>query len=41
LRYLLDQLETTGSYDALDMIADPDDPRDMFGMVRRAKEIAA
>ncbi|MEM5502936.1 ornithine cyclodeaminase [Ahrensia kielensis] len=36
LRYLRDQLETTGLYDALDMIADPDDPRDLFGMVRRA-----
>jgi len=36
LRYLRDQLESTGLYDALDMIADPDDPRDLFGMVRRA-----
>ena len=34
LRYLRDQLESTGLYDALDMIADPDDPRDLFGMVR-------
>jgi ornithine cyclodeaminase len=38
LRYLRDQLETTGLYEALDMIADPDDPRDLFGMVRRADE---
>lgn len=36
LRYLRDQLESSGLYDALDMIADPDDPRDLFGMVRRA-----
>jgi len=36
LRYLRDQLETTGLYDALDMLADPDDPRDLFGMLRRA-----
>ncbi|TCS64629.1 ornithine cyclodeaminase [Primorskyibacter sedentarius] len=37
LRYLRDQLETTGLYEALDMIADPDDPRDLFGMLQRAK----
>ena len=36
LRYLRDQLEATGLFEALDMIADPDDPRDLFGMVRRA-----
>ena len=36
LRYLRDQLESTGLHEALDMIADPDDPRDLFGMVRRA-----
>ena len=37
LRYVHDQLEATGHYDQLDMIAHPDDPRDMFGMVQRAK----
>jgi len=37
LRYVHDQLECTGHYDELDMIADPDDPRDLFGMVQRAK----
>lgn len=37
LRYVHDQLENTGHYDELDMIADPDDPRDLFGMVQRAK----
>ncbi len=37
LRYVYDQLETTGHFVELDMIADPDDPRDLFGMVQRAK----
>jgi ornithine cyclodeaminase len=37
LRYVYDQLEATGHFDELDMIADPDDPRDLFGMVQRAK----
>ena len=36
LRYVRDQLEGTGLYQQLDMLADPDDPRDLFGMVRRA-----
>ncbi|QIE57133.1 ornithine cyclodeaminase [Pikeienuella piscinae] len=36
LRYIRDQLERTGAYIELDMLADPDDPRDLFGMVRRA-----
>lgn len=39
LRYARDQLERTGSYVDLDMVADPDDPRDLFGMVMRAKTI--
>ena len=38
LRYIRDQLEKTGQYQNLDMLADPDDPRDLFGMVLRAKE---
>ncbi|MEO1141165.1 MAG: ornithine cyclodeaminase [Pseudomonadota bacterium] len=37
LRYIRDQLEETGHYVELDMLADPDDPRDLFGMVQRAK----
>jgi len=37
LRYIHHQLERTGHYAQLDMIADPDDPRDLFGMVARAK----
>ncbi len=36
LRYIRDQLERTGQYVELDMIADPDDPRDLFGMIMRA-----
>ena len=41
LRYLCDKLETNPFFEALDMIADPDDPRDLFGMVRRAKDGSA
>ncbi len=39
LRYIRDQLGKPGMtnmYENIDMIADPDDPRDLFGMVRRA-----
>ena len=36
LRYVRGKLAETGLYDNLDMIADPDDPRDLFGMVLRA-----
>ena len=36
LRYIHDQLARTGFFIELDMLADPDDPRDLFGMVRRA-----
>ncbi len=36
LRYIYAQLETTGLYQELDMIADPDEPRDLFGMILRA-----
>jgi ornithine cyclodeaminase len=38
LRYIHDQLERTGHYTLLDMLADPDDPRDLFGMLRRAEK---
>ncbi|MFT6223630.1 MAG: ornithine cyclodeaminase [Paracoccaceae bacterium] len=38
LRYVRDRLEGTGLYQDLDMVADPDDPRDLFGMLRRAQE---
>lgn len=36
LRYVRDQLERTGLYQELDMLADPDTPRDLFGMLIRA-----
>ena len=36
LTYVRDQLAATGLCDQLDMIADPDDPRDLFGMILRA-----
>lgn len=35
LRYLRDHLEE-GFFEPLDLLADPDDPRDLFGMVLRA-----
>jgi len=38
LRYLRDQVKRTGQYQELDMLADPDDPRDLFGMVMRAAD---
>ncbi len=38
LRYLRDQLDRTGHFVELDMLADPDDPRDLFGMIGRAKK---
>lgn len=41
LRYLRDHLTDTGLCAQLDMIADPDDPRDLFGMVQRATGEAA
>jgi ornithine cyclodeaminase len=37
LRYIKSQLHNTGHFVELDMLADPDDPRDLFGMVKRAK----
>ncbi|MEL7300344.1 MAG: ornithine cyclodeaminase [Pseudomonadota bacterium] len=37
LRYVHARLQDTGHYAELDMIADPDDPRDLFGMVMRAR----
>ncbi|PWQ98123.1 ornithine cyclodeaminase [Leucothrix arctica] len=43
LRYIHDQIDRPGMgdmYENLDMIADPDDPRDLFGMVRRSGAMA-
>ncbi len=36
LRFVRDQLESTGHFLRLDMLADPDDPRDLFGMLQRS-----
>ncbi|MBW8638658.1 ornithine cyclodeaminase [Hoeflea sp. WL0058] len=37
LRYVADKLSAAPYFDELDMLADPDDPRDLFGMLMRAK----
>ena len=37
LRYVRHRLKDTGFYQNLDMVADPDDPRDLFGMLMRSK----
>ena len=36
LRYVRKQIEHTGLYEELDLLADPDEPRDLFGMLLRA-----
>ena len=42
LRYVHSRLKAAGLFQDLDMIADPDDPRDLFGMILRAQaEMAA
>ena len=40
LRYIHEKIQGTDCFEDLDMIADPDDPRDLFGMVERAKGVA-
>jgi len=37
LRYVHDKIRETKFYEELDMIADPDEPRDLFGMLLRKK----
>ncbi|MCR9256807.1 MAG: ornithine cyclodeaminase [Alphaproteobacteria bacterium] len=37
LRYVRDKLKDGDEFILLDMLADPDDPRDLFGMLQRAK----
>ncbi|MFD0908350.1 ornithine cyclodeaminase [Ruegeria arenilitoris] len=37
LRYVKRAIEGTEFFEPLDMLADPDDPRDLFGMLMRAK----
>ncbi|CAM5763152.1 ornithine cyclodeaminase [Labrys miyagiensis] len=41
LRYVREQLARTGLYEELDLLADPDEPRDLFGMLLRANQPAA
>ena len=36
LRYVRSQIKGTSFYHDLDLLADPDDPRDLFGMLHRA-----
>ena len=36
LRWLAGEAARTGEYDELDLLADPDEPRDLFGMLLRA-----
>ena len=37
LRYIREKIRGTGFYTDLDMVADPDEPRDLFGMLMRAQ----
>jgi ornithine cyclodeaminase len=37
LRYVRHKIVGTDFYHDLDLLADPDDPRDLFGMVQRAQ----
>ncbi|SMF20861.1 ornithine cyclodeaminase [Xaviernesmea oryzae] len=39
LRYVRDQLAATGLYENLDLLADPDEPRDLFGMLLRRQAL--
>jgi ornithine cyclodeaminase len=41
LRFVRDQLAETGLFEELDLLADPDDPRDLFGMLLRAEQAAS
>lgn len=36
LRYVRDKVQDTGHFEELDLLADPDDPRDLYGMLERA-----
>jgi len=38
LRYVRDKLKDTGFYEQLDLLADPDEPRDLFGMLLRCEK---
>jgi len=37
LRFVHERIEGTAFFEPLDMLADPDDPRDLFGMLERAR----
>ena len=37
LRYIRDLIQGTDFFNPLDMLADPDDPRDLYGMLKRAQ----
>ena len=37
LRYVRDQIDRRGFFENLDLLADPDEPRDLFGMLLRAQ----
>lgn len=39
LKFLLRKINNTSFFEKLDMLADPDDPRDLFGMLHRAKKV--
>jgi ornithine cyclodeaminase len=41
LRYIRDKLPGTGLYEELDLLADPDEPRDLFGMLLRCQKAMA
>ncbi|MDQ6433303.1 ornithine cyclodeaminase [Mesorhizobium sp. LHD-90] len=41
LRYVRDKLRDTGLFEELDLLADPDEPRDLFGMLLRAQAAGA
>lgn len=41
LRYVRDRIRGTGPYQELDMLADPDDPRDLYGMLQRSASRSA
>ncbi len=41
LRYVRDRLTGTDHFDMLDLLADPDEPRDLFGMLLRRKALNA
>ncbi len=36
LRYIYAKLEGTNFFDQIDLLADPDEPRDLYGMLQRA-----